>query len=110
MKQEENNGKRVDEILESLDGLSRASANPHLYTRILGRLQEDRPAWAGIASFLSRPMVAFSLVFMLVAANAWIIFKNKAVTPEDKTEQLTALAQEYRFEKTTMLDQNSTLP
>lgn len=110
MKQEENSGKRVDEILESLNGITRASANPHLYTRILGRLQEDRSAWAGIASFLSRPMVAFSLVLMLVAANAWIILQNRSSLPEDKTEQLTALAQEYRFEKTTMLDQNSTLP
>lgn len=110
MKQEDNRIKRVEEILDSLDGITRASADPHLYTRIRGRLEEDRSAWSGVASFLSRPMVAFSLVILLLAANTWIILQSRTRVTEDKTEQLTALAQEYRFERTSMLDQNTPLP
>lgn len=110
MKQEDNRGKKVEEILDSLEGITRASADPHLFTRIRARLNEDRSAWAGIAAFLSRPAVAFSLVFLLLAANALIILRNPGPAAEDNAEQLTALAQEYRFEKTSMLEQNSTLP
>ncbi|MBC6490720.1 hypothetical protein ACFSQD_16855 [Flavihumibacter stibioxidans] len=110
MKQTDHMSNPADEIINSLDGITRASAGPHLYTRIRARLEEDRSVWAGIAAFLSRPAVAFSLVLLLLAANALIVLRNPAPAAEDNSDQLTALAQEYRFDKTSMLEQNATLP
>ena len=110
MKQEDNRMKKVADILDSLDGMSRAGADPHLYTRIRARLEDEQSIWSGIASFLSRPMVAFSLILLLMAVNTLIIIQSAAPPAEENPDQLTALAQEYRFEKTTMLDQNTTLP
>lgn len=110
MKQEDNRMKKVADILDSLDGMSRAGADPHLYTRIRARLEEDQTVWSGIASFLSRPMVAFSLVLILMAVNTLIILQRPAPAAEENPDQLTALAQEYRFEKMNILEENSTLP
>lgn len=54
-----NKNKKIDEVLNSLDGIKSAEANPFLYSRILNKIQtsakEYTPAkiiWLAAASFL----------------------------------------------------------
>jgi hypothetical protein len=110
MKEQPGNNKRVEEIMNSLDGLQPANTSPYLYTKIIRRLDQQESRWKTIASFLSRPVIAIGLSILLLLMNTWIILYNKPLTIDDKTDQLTALAQEYHFEQPTLLDQNINLP
>lgn len=101
---------RINSILDSLDGIQRAAAPSHLYTRVSARLSTTGKWWSRPAEFLSRPMVAFTLALLLVLVNGWIIFKENATTAEEKTEPLTALAQEYNFDQSSLADANTITP
>ena len=52
--------KRVEEALNSLDGIKRASPQPWLFSRIKARLSreeaEERTVWGTVGSFLSKPV------------------------------------------------------
>ena len=58
MKQKMDIEKRVEQTLNSLDGIQRASPQPWLFSRIKGRLmqQDDKTVWGVIGSFLSKPV------------------------------------------------------
>ena len=72
--------KRVDEALNSLDGLHRAEPQPFFYTRLIGRLQRDvKTPWEAIGSFLARPVVVVSGLCVILVFNALLLFKQ---TPE----------------------------
>jgi len=110
MKEQSGNNKRVEEIMNSLDGLQPAKTSPYLYTKIISRLNQQDSPWKTIASFLSRPAIAIGLSILLLLMNTGIILYNKPSNTDDKTDQLTALAQEYHFEQPPLLDQNINLP
>lgn len=70
-------GKRVNETLESLDGIQRAEPQSFFYTRLTGRLQRDeKNVWEKIGSFLSRPVVAVSTLCFILVFNAFIMFRQ----------------------------------
>lgn len=71
--------KWVNEVLQSFDDAKRAVPKPFLLTRIQARMKqtaEPDNAWTQVASFLSRPGIAFSAVLLVVLLNAMIIFGN----------------------------------
>ncbi len=73
---------RIEEILNSTDGMQRAEANPYLYTRIKANMANSPSAtsWELVARFLTRPAVAIITVFMFLAVNVSVIVKER----EDK--------------------------
>ena len=69
--------KKVQETLESLDGISRAEPRPFFYTRLTARLQQDVPSvWESIGAFISRPAVAIATLCIILALNAFILFRS----------------------------------
>ncbi len=82
----------VNQAMESLDGLRRASANPFLYTRILSRVQEANSRWEKMARFISKPSFAIAATALFLALNMWAIFQKseKATPSEAEMEQLFA--------------------
>ena len=72
---------KVNEILESLDGIKRAEPRPYFYTRLTARLQQkEKTLWETIGYYLSKPvLVAICLSFVLVF-NAFILFRQDADT------------------------------
>jgi hypothetical protein len=66
--------KLVQEALDSLDGIQRAEPQPFFYTRLVGRLQRDQKTiWETMGSFLSRPVVAFAGLFLILLLNVFIV-------------------------------------
>jgi hypothetical protein len=69
--------KWVQEALDSLDGLPRATANPYLFTRIQARLQEQNSPWEKLAGFIARPAFAVAIVLMFLSANLYVASRQK---------------------------------
>ena len=107
----------IDSILSSLDHTKRASAPPHLYTRIKGRLQNNEEYPLTFWLLRPVPLIAILLVFLLI--NTGLIWNQDTVssimatttdnpaTPEStaapemaasaETEVPYAVAAEYRL-------------
>jgi hypothetical protein len=86
--------KKVQETLESLDGIQRAEPQPFFYTRLTGRLQRnEKTIWETMGSFISRPVVVIVSLFVILLVNAFIVLRqdtttNNAALVADQTEQL----------------------
>lgn len=102
--------KRVEEVMGSLDNVLKAETKAHFYTRLRSRMENDEGVWTKLAAFISRPPVALTFIVLLLAINFFILFSNKGTPPEDNADHMTALAQEYHFERNSMIDQNTILP
>ena len=78
MKLPEHIEKQVAETLASLDGISRATANPFLYTRIKAAMEaEESSFWSRTASFMTRPIVAVATVLVILLMNSLIFINNQ---------------------------------
>ncbi|KYP15806.1 hypothetical protein [Flavihumibacter sp. CACIAM 22H1] len=109
MNKKKNIQEQVAATLSSLDGLERASANPHLYTRIRAKLDQELSSWSWIAAFLSRPVVAIGLVAVIIILNILTITSNKKGT-EELNDQLVTLAQDYSFQPSNILENGINQP
>lgn len=103
MKNNENNPKKgtsqwADQVLNSLDGMERATANPFLYTRILALMEKKEGTWEKAANWISKPAFAFAMVLVFVAINATVLFRSKAGAEAEvakKATQEQMLASEF---------------
>jgi hypothetical protein len=79
-----NNEKHIEQILDSLNGVQRASAPAFLSTRIRARLQEEKGlSWFDRSlRWISQPAVALSLVALVVMVHTLTIIgtRNQAAT------------------------------
>jgi hypothetical protein len=81
MKQKQDIERRVDQTLDSLDGLQRAEPAPWLYARIQARLQrEEKSPWATISGFLAKPIVAFAGLCLILAVNVFFLVSEPKET------------------------------
>lgn len=92
--------REVEQTLQSLDGMARASANPFLYTRIRAKMQQvENSRWEKLFSFISRPVVAIALLLLIMAINGWVVFSSGSAKENIATEYTGAgvseLANEY---------------
>ncbi|MFP5042819.1 hypothetical protein [Parasediminibacterium sp. JCM 36343] len=104
------NNKEIDDILNSLDGMSKAEAPFFFQTRLLARLQQRQsiPIWQSWGAFLAQPAFAIGtlslfLVLNMVAINKMV--KNKtAATNEtaDKQATLQNFVEEYDLSTATI--------
>lgn len=66
--------KKVEDALQSIDGIDKAAPRPFLFTRLEARMQNEKTMWSKISSFVSRPVVAFACIFFILIMNAMVIF------------------------------------
>ena len=81
--------KNIEDILNSLDGIKKAEARPFMYTRIMERLQEDHSFWGRTISLLSRPVIAFSCLAVVLLANVFTII-NSATENQQESVSITS--------------------
>jgi uncharacterized membrane protein YdfJ with MMPL/SSD domain len=88
MSNNEHINQQVNRALDSLDGASRASAKPFLFTRIQAAMQR-RPEtlWERAGRFIARPSVAIAGLCLVLAVNlaAVINSSNKPDLQEEAT-------------------------
>lgn len=70
-------GQWADDVLSSIEGISRAQANPFLYTSIKARLDKQYGVWEKMANFIAKPAFAFASIAFFIALNIGVIISGK---------------------------------
>lgn len=101
----------VEETLESLRGIRRASPGDHFYTRLLGRLQpRENGLWEQLISFIARPVVAFSVFLAVVLANGLVIFDNAQKAGITASKPELTITEEYNQDFVAFYDPENIAP
>ena len=70
--------KKIETALNSLDHVTRVGPGPFFFTRVQARLsRKDRTVWENISGFLARPVVAFSVVCLIISLNTLVIINGE---------------------------------
>jgi hypothetical protein len=101
----------IDEILSSIDGMSRAELSPFFYTRVQANLDKHSSLPGNFWSLVTRPAVSlatFSLLLVLniVAINHFIKKDKQSVGGESGGIQ--GFAQEYDLTTTSVYNDKTT--
>ena len=93
--------KIIDEILNSLDGCTPATAPDFFYTRLKARMEKE-VAPANRTFWLLRPAYAFAGMVIILLINVIAVFNQPSSVPEDstattETDSFQSLAAEYRL-------------
>lgn len=93
---QENFNKKTEETISSLDGIERASPAPFFFTRLEARMQSEKGIWGGISSFLSKPVIAFTCILLVIMINAAVILTSqKSINSATSQNNELATADEY---------------
>ena len=106
MKQGNDMNKRIEQALNSLDGVERAEPQPWLYARIMRKLavDDDKTVWESIGSFLSRPAVAIVGLCLILVLNGFALFNevnendNTSIISEQSVDSESLMASSSSFE------------
>lgn len=99
-----NKEEKIESILNSLDGMERSTPKPFFYGRVEARIGSSGRI-ESVVRFISRPVVAFAAVMLIIIINAYAIFFTEPAVP-DNTVQTNELASidEYSQMTTTFFD------
>lgn len=101
--------KRVEETLDSLTGLTRAQANPFLFTRVQARLNQGRKTgWEQLTAYIARPAVALAMLCMVILSNGVVMYWQSA--NEEIPDQQLALTEEYNMTATAFYEEETPEP
>lgn len=88
--------KKIDEAMQSLDDVEKASPRPFFFTRLEARMQREKSRWETISSFLSKPAVAIACICLIIIINAAVILSSGNLnTSTDQQNNELATADEY---------------
>ena len=83
-----------EDMLNSLEGLQKASPGVFFFTRVQARLQKDEVSlWSRIAYLVAKPGFTFATLFAIFLLNAAVLLyqrSNSGAGAADQTEQLSA--------------------
>ena len=69
---------KVEAAMNSLDGLQRATPGVFFFTRLQARLSRtEKSMWENISSFISRPVIAITVVLAVVLMNAVAVIQQE---------------------------------
>lgn len=89
--------RKVNETLESLNGIQKAEPAPWFFSRVKARLErEQKNIWEAAGSFVARPSIAVAGLVLILAINALAVFeKDKAKDQLSTVIQNSNSAEEY---------------
>lgn len=78
MKSNSEINRKIQETLDSFEGIQRASAPDFFFTRLQGRLyKETRSTWELVGSFITRPVVFATLLSLVLLTNFFVVYKEE---------------------------------
>jgi hypothetical protein len=111
MAKKEYTEQELEAILNSLNGLEKASPNPFLYTRLMSRMKaEDDNIWSRILQFITRPVFALGIVLVFLLINIYILLNQFSGTVEQTEDSTQIVALEYNSLTATIYDNNIETP
>lgn len=102
--------KKIEDALNSLDGLVKAEASPYLFSALLPQIQEEKKWWAIFANALSKPAVAISISLVILILNFWLLWSSPSTGYENNVDPLNDLAIAYDFDQNNLPEQNPQAP
>lgn len=90
--------RRIEETLNSLDGMHRAEANPFIYTRIQAKLAARKSVFDKVIAVAGKPAFALAILFIVLVSNVSVMVQTSTFgSPEQTLEQSSqlAVAEEY---------------
>ncbi|MGN6193540.1 MAG: hypothetical protein ACTHOB_01280 [Ginsengibacter sp.] len=102
---EEKSGKKIGEVMQSLNGIKKASPSPFFFTRLEARMEREKSGWEKISSFIAKPVIAFACICLVIMINAWVIFfsRNSQNSTDQQTSEL-ATTDEYNLVSSTFYE------
>lgn len=102
---EEKLNKKIQEAMQSLDGIRKSSPAPFFFTRLEARMQSEKSSWEKVSSFVAKPVVAFACICLVIMINAWVIFssRNSQNLTDQQTNELAA-TDEYNLVSSTFYE------
>lgn len=103
--------KKIDKVMQSLDGIEKASPAPFFFTRLEARMRREKSSWEKVSSFVAKPVIAFACVCLVIMINAMVIFssRNSQNSTDQQTNEL-ATTDEYNLVSSTFYEFVSTKP
>ena len=95
--------KKIDQAMQSLDGIQRAEAPAFLYTRIEAALENSLEA-SGTLQWLTRPSFAVFSLLLVLLMNGMVLYHHAQQTGVAPMAEEQLLSQEYGMN--TMTDEN----
>ncbi len=81
--------KRINETINSLEGLGKAKANPFFYTRLEARMQEELLPASGPVAFLSNLKLSVAVLTLFMVLNVVSIFLISGSSNDTIQEEAT---------------------
>ncbi|HVT84805.1 MAG TPA: hypothetical protein VHD35_06365 [Chitinophagaceae bacterium] len=100
---------KTEEILNSLDGIRRATPQPFLHTRVMARLTKDATStlWEKMASLISRPAFAIATIALFLLINVAVVFHFSAKTSTNTQDESAIVSDnEYNLSVSSLYDIN----
>jgi hypothetical protein len=112
MNKQEQINKLIEDALSSVDDAQRAEPKPYLLTRINARMNKGASSvWEKAGWLITRPVVAFSGLCMIVLLNVLAVMNNKTSDSGTVTEQTAQnQADELSYTTATIYDIDNTQP
>ena len=101
----------IDEILSSIDGISRAELSPFFYTRVQANLAKRSENSGSFWSLVTKPAVSiatFSLLLILNIAAITHFIKAGKQTASQESTGIQGFAQEYNLTTTSVYNDKPT--
>jgi hypothetical protein len=70
--------KKIDEVMQSIDGIKRATPRPFLFTRLEAAMANEKNVWVKVSSYIARPLVAFICICLIIMINVMAVFFFRA--------------------------------
>lgn len=100
---------KTEEILNSLDGIRRATPQPFLHTRVMARLTKDATAtrWEKMASLISKPAFAIATIALFLLINIAVVFHFSAKTATSTQDESAVVSDnDYNLSVSSLYDIN----
>ena len=111
MAKKEYTEQELEAILNSFDGVEKASPGPFLYTRLMAKMQEsDDSIWSRILQFITRPVFAVGITLIFLLINAYILLNQFSRSEQQVEDSTQIVAMEYNSLTATIYDNNNETP
>lgn len=101
--------KKVDEVMDSLRNIERATPRPFLFTRMEARLyRQQSNGWERLSFMISRPVVAVSTLSLVLILNALAVVQG--VSAVNDMPELTEMAATEDLSVTSFYDIENVQP
>jgi hypothetical protein len=107
-----NNSRKIDEVLDSLEGIQRAKAPDFLYTRLKSRMDKEFDQGGPLGRWLTKPVLAMSIAAIILIMNATTVVKmwSQSTSAATTTESAQVVAADYPVSVYPVYNENSVEP